>query len=38
VFFLGGTNKGKDKRCYRLWENFITDKATALAMRTNIKR
>ena len=34
----GGTNKSKGKRCYRLGEIFITGEATALAMRTNIKR
>jgi hypothetical protein len=34
----GGTTKSKGKRCYRLGEIFITGEATALAMRTNIKR
>ena len=34
----GGTKKSKGKRCYRLGELFITGEATALAMRTNIKR
>lgn len=34
----GGTIKKKGKRYYRLGNIFITGEATALAMRTNIKR
>ena len=34
----GGTIKKSGQRHYRLGEYFITGEATALAMRTNIKR
>lgn len=34
----GGTSKGDRKRHYRLSEMFLVGEATALAMRTNVKR